>query len=81
LYSSLNIISVINERPHTYSMHEREEKYKLQNLVFLGGHPILTLGISTSPVKRIWWLCRPTVCKSGPYSTVSGYFIKPPIFH
>ena len=33
LYSSLNIISVINKRPHTCSMHDREEKYTLQNLV------------------------------------------------
>jgi len=33
LYSSLNIISVINEQPHTCRMHEREEKYTLQNLV------------------------------------------------
>lgn len=33
LYASLNIISVINEQPHTCSMHEREKKYTLQNLV------------------------------------------------
>jgi hypothetical protein len=33
LYSSLNIISVINEGPHPCSMHETEEKYTVQNLV------------------------------------------------
>jgi hypothetical protein len=33
LYASLNITSVINEGPHTCSMHKREEKYTLQNLV------------------------------------------------
>jgi len=81
LYPSLNIISVINKRPHTCSMHEREEKYTKFGQKILGGHPILILGISTSPVKRIWWLCRLTVRKSIPYSTVSGYFIKPLIFH
>ena len=56
-----------NEGLHTCSMHDRETKYTLKNLVRKSWRPSnLTLSISTSPVKRICWFCTSTIGKSVP---------------
>jgi len=73
----------MNDHIHVVCMKEKRREIHITKFgqKILGDHPILTLGISKPPVKRIWLLCRPTLCKSVPYSTVSGYCIKPLIFH